>query len=216
MPTRQAFPADAQGCRFKNEVDAWPVDFSAILAMLDEPNARSRLVASSIAGRPALAGVIAEIEERADVDAYFRSTEPHDTRRFRQAVGVAIRLAMEDLGWRPTGRKGSLGRRVRTPAGTIAAGAHDHHPPEAAMWFAKAEIYEPMLGAARGEIAIGTVSTIRPGLISAGKTPEERVALFERFYDRIESIGTPEERAETCDFLMKALAESRRAEARVF
>lgn len=30
--------------------------------------------------------------------------------RFRQTVGVAIRLKMERLGWTTTGRKGSMGR----------------------------------------------------------------------------------------------------------
>jgi hypothetical protein len=65
--------------------------------------------------------------------------DPHAVRntRFRQAVGVLVRIVMERRGWRKTGRKGSLGVR-RTNANGSAA----HNTGGLAFWFLRAERYE--------------------------------------------------------------------------
>lgn len=44
----------------------------------------------------------------------------------------------------------------------------------------------------------------------------ERAARIVTLFEKLDRIGTPEERAETHDCLMAALAETRRAEGRVF
>ena len=66
-----------------------------------------------------------------------------------------------------------------------------------------------------GAIA-ATRGPLRLGRISEASTPEERSRLVQELFDRLEAIGTPEERAETGAYLMQALAETRQAEGRVF
>jgi len=63
------------------------------------------------------------------------------------------------------------------------------------------------------------LSPDRDPAISEPFTPEEREIQVQRFHellDRLEQIGTEEERRESCEILMKALAETRREEGRVF
>jgi hypothetical protein len=124
--------------------------------------------------------------------------------RFRQAVGVAVRIAMGKLGWRTTGRKGSLGQRARVPSGTTAPGAYVNDVREPARYFSKAEIYRAPTTWTSSDAAESTISpddaharAIRLQRLRAGLA-------------QIAQIGTPEERAETQDLLMAALAETRR------
>ena len=86
------------------------------------------------------------------------------TTRFRQAVGVVVRIIMEAHGWKTTGRKGSLGVRVKVPIRTPTAGA-SHNTGGLAVWFTRAERYELVAGspyrsveerAAEIELATGT------------------------------------------------------------
>lgn len=220
MPDLATFLRDVQGSRYRNEHASWPLNFAAILNGLDDPAWQARMIASSRAGRPALAGVVMDIEGRPDVASYFRTTDSHETRRFRQAIGVGVRIAMERLGWRTTGRKLALGRRIAVAPDTTTPGAHRNDPADPATWFSKAEVYAPAAPGARpgmpGDGPSGPDSPIRPGAVSAGRTPAERAALLEQGLDRIASIGTPEERAETLELLMTALAETRRSEGRIF
>jgi hypothetical protein len=62
--------------------------------------------------------------------------------RFRQAIGVLVRMIMERRGWRKTGRKGSLGVRA-----SAAAQAPAYNSGGLAFWFCRAERYEPASGA---------------------------------------------------------------------
>jgi hypothetical protein len=215
MPTLPEFLADFQGSRFRNEYGTWPVDFEALLRQFDEPAWIEKMVAASRLKRPALAGVVANIEGRADVDAFMKSKDAHETRRFRQAVGVGIRIAMERLGWQTSGKKGSLGRRVPVPVRTTTPGASGNDPPEPSVWFSKAEIYRPPSDRSVPSDDHGpSGSQIRPGAVSAGKTPEERAKILRACFDQLEQIGSPDEREETYEILMKALAETRRLEGR--
>jgi len=95
--------------------------------------------------RPPLAGVVREFEHRRDVDQFFRTNSGHVTTRFRQAVGVVVRIIMESHGWRTTGRKGSLGVRVKGPTRTATTGA-DHNTGGLALWFTRAERYVLVAG----------------------------------------------------------------------
>ena len=151
--------------------------------------------AEAIHGRPALAGVIAELEVLPEVDRYFKGTDAHETTRFRQAVGVAVRVVMEDLGWKGTGRKGSLGVRAKVLAGTTRPGDYQNRPGSLSRWFTKAEHYEPR----PGDSTVGDI-----GLV-AGPPPAE----FRRTLERLEHVGTPEEREETLAIIECGLAESR-------
>ena len=56
--------------------------------------------------------------------------------RLRQAIGVLVRIIMEQRGWRKTGTKGSLGVRAAEAARTPA-----HNTGGVGFWFIRAERY---------------------------------------------------------------------------
>jgi len=89
------------------------ISFPAILAFFDDADRQRRMIESEIHHqRPALAGIVLELEEREDVRQLFRNYPSDTSTRFRQAIGVVVRIVMEAQGWRRTGRKGSLGLAV--------------------------------------------------------------------------------------------------------
>ena len=146
MGLSQEFALDDQGRRFADVMRDTRIAFEPILEFFEDPGRQRRLVESELHhDRPALAGVIRELEARPDVDTFFRSNDGHETMRFRQAVGVIVRIIMEQQGWRTTGRKGSLGVRGSVPPRTTDPGAY-HNTGGLAMWFTRAERYELLTG----------------------------------------------------------------------
>ncbi len=88
--------------------------FDAVLDFFNDPGRQRRMVESEIHhDRPALAGVVRELESQPSVDDFLSSKHPRRTKRLRQAVGVVVRMIMNRLGWKKTGRKGSLGVRAK-------------------------------------------------------------------------------------------------------
>ena len=71
------------------------------------------------------------------VNRFLGRIHPRRSQRFRQAIGVLIRMIMEGRGWKKTGKKGSLGVR-----NTAAAGRPRHNSGGLAFWFLRAERYE--------------------------------------------------------------------------
>lgn len=121
MALAERFANDRQGKRFPDVMNDARISFSAILDFFDDPDRQRRMVESEVHhDRPAIAGVVLELENRNDVREFFASHEG-ETTRFCQAVGVVVRIVMEAQGFKKTGRKGSLGD---------------------AMWFTRAERYE--------------------------------------------------------------------------
>ena len=146
MPLAQQFAQDRQGKKFADVLNNPQISFPAILEFFNDPQRQRRLVESELhQNRPALAGVVCELEHRHDVDQFFRTNDGHVTTRFRQAIGVVVRIIMESHGWKKTGRKGSLGVRVKGPTRVITTGA-EHNTGGLALWFTRAERYELMLG----------------------------------------------------------------------
>lgn len=142
MPLAQDFAQDHQGRRFADVLADTRISFQSILAFLGDPQRQQRLVDSELHhDRPALAGVVRELEARPDVQRFFLTNDGHTTTRFRQAVGVAVRIIMEAHGWRTTGKKGSVGVRANVPPRTALAGAY-HNTGGLALWFTRAERYE--------------------------------------------------------------------------
>jgi hypothetical protein len=142
MPLAQQFAEDNQGRRFPDVQADRRISFSSILTFFEDADRQRRLIESERDhDRPALAGVIRELEARPDVHLFFLDHDGHTTTRFRQAVGVIVRIVMESRGWRTTGRKGSLGVRVNVPPRTARAGAY-HNTGGLALWFTRAERYE--------------------------------------------------------------------------
>jgi len=177
---------DPHGRKYRRVVQTHSGAFSDVMAVLSDPRYQDRMEHESENGRPALGGAVTAIEALPRVHALL--SEPSaDADRFKQAVGVAVRLVMESLGWSTSGRKGSLAR---------------------SRWFTKAERYE------RRGVGIA-VEEVAASVVDAHRDPEyaERVRTG---LDRIARMGTPEEHAETYKVLMTALADTRAEEGRPF
>jgi hypothetical protein len=84
-----------------------------------------------------LAGVVRELEAEPAIDEFLSVVHTRRSTRLRQAIGVLVRIIMEQRGWQKTGKKGSLGVRAakatRTPS---------HNTGGLAFWFIRAERYE--------------------------------------------------------------------------
>jgi hypothetical protein len=144
--TREDFLADRQGRTFADVLDDGDQPFDALLDLLNNEHRQRRMEESEIHhDRPALAGIVRELESQPEIDKFLATAHPRRTKRFRQAVGVLVRMIMEARGWRKTGRKGSLGVRAKVERHTHAAGAY-HNTGGLAFWFLRAERYEPISG----------------------------------------------------------------------
>jgi hypothetical protein len=142
MPLAQQFAQDRQGRRFADVMADERIDFDSILVFFENADRQRRMVESEEHhDRPALAGVVRELERRSDVHDFFLGNDGHTTTRFRQAVGVLVRIIMETKGWRTTGRKGSLGVRRSVAPRTTIPGAY-HNGGGLALWFTRAERYQ--------------------------------------------------------------------------
>ena len=76
-----------------------------------------------------------------EIDRFLGRAQIRRNTRFRQAVGVLVRMIMESRGWKKTGRKGSLGTRAKGVPGKPA-----HNTGGLAFWFVRAERYELLKG----------------------------------------------------------------------
>ena len=136
--TRDDFLEDRQGKTFADVVNDPDQPFDKVIELLSDVNRQRRMEESELHhDRSPLAGVIRELESETDIDAFLASAQVKRNTRFRQAVGVLVRMIMERRGWKKTGRKGSLGVRAagatRTPA---------HNTGGLAFWFVRSERYE--------------------------------------------------------------------------
>jgi hypothetical protein len=152
MTLAQQFSQDRHGSKFADVMADKRISFASILEFFDNAERQRRMVESEEhQDRPALAGVVRELEKRTDVHKFFLDNDGHTTMRFRQAVGVVVRMIMKSKGWRTTGRKGSLGVRTSV-ARTNTPGAY-HNTGGLALWFTRAERYEPVNGIPRRSVA---------------------------------------------------------------
>lgn len=144
--TRATFVNDPQGRTFADVWDDAEQPFDALIEFLNEESRQRRMEeAETHHDRPALAGVVRELESQPAIDRFLATAHPRRTKRFRQAVGVLVRIVMEHRGWQKTGRKGSLGVRAKVAPQAEAAGAY-HNTGGLAFWFLRAERYEPQSG----------------------------------------------------------------------
>ena len=140
--TRKAFVEDRQGRRFSDVLDDPEQPFDDVLAFFTDGERQRRMEEAEIHhDRPALAGVIRELEAQPSIDRFLATKHPRVTKRLRQAVGVVVRIIMEQRGWQKTGKKGSLGVRAAVTKGTRTPGAY-HNTGGLAFWFLRAERYE--------------------------------------------------------------------------
>ncbi|WP_419848073.1 hypothetical protein [Candidatus Poriferisocius sp.] len=100
------FKADLHAAKFVVELDTRPQASEHLFRLLNDPANEQRLVDAEATGMPALAGVARLIEEDPAI-ATVLETGPAAL-RFRQAIGMAVKLKMAKLGWRGTGTKGAV------------------------------------------------------------------------------------------------------------
>jgi len=144
--TRNKFLEDRQGRTFADVLDDSEQPFDDVLAFFDDGERQRRMEDAEIHhDRAALSGVVRELEAQPAVDRFLASKDPRRTKRLRQAVGVVVRIIMEQRGWRKTGKKGSLGVRASVAKGTTTPGAY-HNTGGLAFWFLRAERYEKIDG----------------------------------------------------------------------
>lgn len=132
------FLQDAQGKTFLDVVNDPEQPFEFVLEFFDDTDRQRRMEESELHhDRAPLAGVVRELESQPEINHFLGVAEVRRNTRFRQAIGVLVRIIMERKGWNKTGRKGSLGVRApgkkRTPA---------HNTGGLAFWFLRAERYE--------------------------------------------------------------------------
>ena len=135
---QKRFLADNQGRTFSDVLNDPQQPFKEVLEFFDNSERQRRMEESEIHhDRAPLAGVVRELESLPAVDRFLSGVHAKRTTRFRQAVGVLVRIIMEERGWEKTGRKGSLG--VRAPK---ALHAPAHNTGGLAFWFLRAERYQ--------------------------------------------------------------------------
>jgi hypothetical protein len=138
MITRMEFLEDRQGRTFVDVANDSNMPFDELLKFFsDEHRQRRMLEAELHHDRSPLAGVVRELEAQPAFDQFFSSVHPPRTQRFRQAIGVIIRIIMVRHGWRKAGRKGSLGMRA-----PVNREMPVHNKGGLAFFFVRAERYE--------------------------------------------------------------------------
>ncbi len=142
--TREDFLQDRQGKTFADVVNDSTQPFAVVIEFLADEDRQRRMEESELHhDRSPLAGVVRELESQPPIDSFMADVHTKRNARFRQAIGVLVRMIMERRGWKKTGRKGSLGVRAagedRTPA---------HNTGGLAFWFIRAERYERPTGTA--------------------------------------------------------------------
>jgi hypothetical protein len=140
--SRKDFLEDRQGRTFADVLNDPEQPFDQLLKFFNDDHRQQRMEDSEIHhDRPALAGVVRELESLDAVDRFLAAQHPRRTKRLRQVVGVIVRIIMERRGWRKTGRKGSLGVRAAISGRTSQPGSY-HNTGGLAFWFLRAERYE--------------------------------------------------------------------------
>lgn len=167
--TRKGFFEDRQGRTFSDVLDDPEQPFDDLLAFFNDSERQRRMEEAEIHhDRPPLAGVVRELETQPSIDRFLGSEDPRRTKRLRQAVGVVVRMIMEQRGWKKAGKKGSLGVRAPVAKGTRTPGAY-HNTGGLAFWFLRAERYELEEGMpypsvrGRSESADGRTEETAPG-----------------------------------------------------
>jgi hypothetical protein len=138
--TREDFLADRRGRTFSDVANDAEL-FQRVLDFFNDEARQRRMEESEIHhDRAPLAGVVRELESQPAIDAFLASNHPSRAKRLRQAVGVVVRMIMEQCGWMKTGKKGSLGVRAPVARQEGTAGAY-HNTGGLAFWFLRAERY---------------------------------------------------------------------------
>ncbi len=111
--TRKDFLEDRQGRTFADVLNDPEQPLDLVLDFFNDPEHQRRMEESEIHhDRPALAGVVRELESLKSMDQFLGKQHPRRTKRLRQVVGVVVRMIMERRGWRKNRPQG-VARRPR-------------------------------------------------------------------------------------------------------
>src|SRR4051794_25648915 len=99
MITPESFKSDSHAAGYVPALEPNPEAFTALLGILNDPANEPFLVAAAHFDHSALDAVVQEVEAVPAIVPLLSID------RFKQAVGVAVRLRMEELGWHTTGQK---------------------------------------------------------------------------------------------------------------
>ena len=136
--TRESFLKDRQGRTFADVLNDPDQPFDEVLAFFSDANRQGRMKESELHHeRAPFAGVVRELESIPAINQFLSEVHVQRTLRFRQAIGVVVRIIMQGLGWRKTGKKGSLGVRATASDNLPACNSSG-----LAFWFIRAERYE--------------------------------------------------------------------------
>jgi hypothetical protein len=136
--SKEDFLKDRQGRTFSDVLNDTEQPFAEVLAFFNDPDRQRRMLESEIHhDRAPMAGVVRELESQPEIDHFLSQVHPQRTQRLRQAIGVLVRIIMEQQGWKKSGKKGSLGVRAETSKSSPA-----HNTGGLAFWFLRAERYE--------------------------------------------------------------------------
>ena len=136
--SQETFLKHPQGNTFSDVVNDPEQPFDVVLEFFNDETRQRRMEESELHhDRAPLAGVVRELESLPSIDKFLAAAQVRRNTRFRQAIGVLVRIIMEQRGWRKTGRKGSLGVRAARVPGRPA-----HNKGGLAFWFVRAERYE--------------------------------------------------------------------------
>jgi hypothetical protein len=140
--SKKQFLEDRQGKTFADVANHSDQPFQTALVFFNNESRQRRMEESELHhDRAPMAGVVRELEAQETIDKFLGGVHPRRSARFRQAIGVLVRMIMEQRGWRKTGRKGSLGVRAAGAARVPA-----HNTGGLAFWFIRAERYERVDG----------------------------------------------------------------------
>jgi hypothetical protein len=129
------FKKDPHGRRYSDVLGDKRIPFAEVINFFNNENILRRMEESEqIHDHPALAGCVKELETLPVVDLFFSKTDAHQTTRFRQAIGVLVKMHMTRRGWKQTNRKGRLGTRIGRGRYVNTAGS-------LSKWFLSAERY---------------------------------------------------------------------------
>lgn len=145
MPTvvsREEFLRDKQGRTFPDVLNEMRAPFEEVLEFFNDEGRQRRMEESELHhDRAPMAGVVRELESLPEINKFLSDVHAKQSQRFRQAIGVLVRIIMERRGWKKTGKKGSLG--VRADASKYSPA---HNKGGLAFWFIRAERYELKTG----------------------------------------------------------------------
>ena len=139
------FNSDSHGRRYSDVVNDPSTPWHATVSFFEsEQIVRDMITFQTEGDLPPLYGVVKRLEKVPEIASYLGGTDAHTTQRYRQAVGVLIRIIMENNGFRVSARSpGPLGPRKKIPASTNAPGAYQNES-GVSRWFVSSKYYDPV------------------------------------------------------------------------